>query len=352
MTAQDAILSEQAVQDAFRLILGRLPESPEVLAFHRRARSEAALRRTLISSREFAAQYAEISATKLAQAEPSAEALAADEAKHPDERPGTSGLKLARGILPEMGPVETEIAGEAAAALWARVSRSWQAMGETAAHWSVLTHDLFKPEAFEANRQTFEGTAEVEGLLMDGALERIASPDPKTLRAIEIGCGVGRATRALARRFGHVTGLDISASHLAVAERELAAAGHENVTLRRMTRVEDYGDLGSYDAIYSRLVLQHNPPPVQAAILAQVFAGLAPGGIALFQVVTYGRHYSYSVAEDLARQGNGMEMHVLPQGEVFRLMAEGGLVPLEVQEDFAAGRDGPFRSHLFLGRKA
>ena len=301
MLAQEAILSEREVRDAFRLILGREPETPEVLAFHQRYESEAALRRTLLKSREFATQFAQIAAEDLTRRVAAAPAVPSEEdhAKHPDERPGTVPLMLARGILPEMGPVETRAEGAEASRLWARVEESWRAMGETAAHWSVLTHDLFRPESLEENRAAFEATAEVEGVLVDAALERVGNPDPGAMRAVEIGCGVGRATRALGRRFAHVTGLDISASHLAVAERELAAAGIDNVTLRRVAAVEDYAGLEDYDFAFSRLVLQHNPPPVQCAILAQIFGGLASGGVALFQVVTYARHYRYGFAEDL-----------------------------------------------------
>ncbi len=349
MLADEAMLPEEVVTAAFRLILGRSPESPETLAHHRRFPSEAALRRALLKSREFATLYARMSAEEIAQK--AAQPEAAKAAAHADERPGTVPLLLARGILPEMGPVETTAAPEAEAALWARVEASWRRMGEDAAHWSVLTHDLFRPERLEENRAAFEATAAVEGVLIDAALERAGGIDPSGLHALEIGCGVGRATRALAERVARVTAVDISAPHLAVAARELAAAGHAHVTLRHVTRVADYGDLGPVDLAYSRLVLQHNPPPIQAAILARVFAALAPGGLAVLQVVTYGRHYTYRVADDLRAKAGAMEMHVLPQAEIFRLMAEAGVVPLEVQEDFAAGRDGPFRSHLVIGRR-
>ncbi len=352
MTAEERVLAAETVERAFRLILGRPPESPETLEFHRRLGSEEALRAALIRSPEFGESYVRLVAERLAQKGAPGEAAPEDLAKHADERPGTVPMKLARGILPEQGPVETDCPPGEAAALWTRIAESWTAMGTEAAHWSVLTHDLFRPETLEANRALFEGTAAVEGMLVDAAIERAPGFDPRSARAIEIGCGVGRATRALAERFAHVTGYDISAPHLEIAARELAAAGHDNVELRQMTGPADWAGLSGYGFAYSRLVLQHNPPPVQAAILRGVLAGLEPGGLALFQAVTYGRHYRYRAADDLSGAPGRMEMHVLPQPAVFALMAEAGVAPLEVQEDFAAGRDGPFRSHLFLGRKA
>lgn len=349
------MLSEETVVATFRAILGRAPETAAVLEHHRRIGSEAALRRALIRSPEFAAHYARLEAEALL-GRLAAAALAEDglngAARHADERPGTVPLLLARGILPPPNAVETA-AGTHGAALWERIAETWAALGTSAPHWSVITHEAFRPDRIEDNRADFEASAEVEGVLVDAALERVPGADPAAMRCLEIGCGVGRATRALARRFAHVTGADISPAHLAVAERELAALGLANVTLAHVARVEDYGPLAAgQDFVFSRLVLQHNPPPVQAAILGAVFAGLAPGGVVLVQCLTYARHYRYSAEADAGARPGGMEMHVLPQPAVFALMAEAGIAPLEVQEDFAAGRDGPFRSHLFLGRKS
>jgi SAM-dependent methyltransferase len=346
------MLTDRTVIDAFRLILGREPESESVIAFHRGMPSEAALRRALLGSAEFARLYARQEAEALLGKAAAALPEAGDAPVHADERPGTHGLLLARGILPPEGRIETAAAPEAIAALWARTGASWTEFGATAPHWSVLTHDAFRPERLEENRDAFEESAEVEGVLVDAALERAPDRDPAGMRCLEIGCGVGRATRALARRFAHVTAVDISPTHIAVAERELAAAGIANVTLSVVGGPDDYAAAAAgRDFLFTRLVLQHNPPPVQEAILATVFAGLAPGAVALFQVVTYGRRYGYDTAADLAGQGGGMEMHVLPQHRVFALMERAGIAPLEVQEDFAAGREGPWRSHLFLGRK-
>lgn len=331
---ESPMLTEALVESAYRLILGRDPESAEVVAYHRKHPDEATLRRVLLESPEFAALFDQL---------------------------GDAELKLTskRDVLPARPRVEVEAQGTARADLWQRVARSWEEMGESAPHWSVLTFEQFRPENLEDNRAVFDDSAEIDGRLVDAALARFHGGPPiagavKTagdMVCLEIGCGVGRATRALARRFGRVVGVDISAAHLAVAGEELRRAGMANVELRHMRRIEDYAALPVFDFLYSRIVLQHNPPPVQAAILEAALSRLAPGGIALFQVVTHARDYVYSVEADLAAHG-GMEMHVLPQMTVFALLAAAGLVPVEVQEDDAAGDDDRFRSHLFLARKA
>jgi hypothetical protein len=134
-------------------------------------------------------------------------------------------------------------------------------------------------------------------------------------------------------------------------EADFAAEGVENARFRRVTAPADYAALPAHDFLFSRIVLQHNPPPVQCAMLSRLFARLAPGGAALFQLVTRIHGYAYALEADLARPDGGMEMHALPQEHVFALMAEAGLVPVEVQEDSAAGDRAIHRSHVFLARK-
>jgi SAM-dependent methyltransferase len=319
------MLTEAAVANAYRLILGRDPESPEVVAYHRSHRDEATLRRVLLASPEFAALYDQLGDAERA-------------------------LTGTRETLPPRPQVEVAAEGGVRDDLWRRVARSWEEMGATAPHWSVLTFEQFKPENLEANRTAFDDSGEIDGRLVDAALARFRDAAPAGMTCLEIGCGVGRATAALARRFGKVVGVDISAGHLAVAESELRRRGTRNVELRQVRAIGDYATLPAVDFIYSRIVLQHNPPPVQAAILESALARLRPDGIALFQVVTHASGYAYSVQADRAARG-GMEMHVLPQPAVFAILDAAGMRPVEVQEDDAAGDDDRFRSHLFLARK-
>ncbi|MEO0622952.1 MAG: methyltransferase domain-containing protein [Pseudomonadota bacterium] len=348
------MLDERVVLDTFHAILGRKPESDAVLAFHRTYPSFEQLRSALLESHEFASLYAQIGGGT-ARGAPALSGVENGDVKtsgHADSASGDADQALIESILPRVCTVDVDAAGAERDALWDRVAAVWAKLGEDAAHWSVLTHDAFRPSNLEENRSAFVQSGELEGALVDAAMARVPDADMATMRCLEIGCGVGRATRALAQRFNSVTGVDISRPHLDIARKELDEAGHANVALHVATRIEDYAELAAgHDFLFSRLVLQHNPPPVQAAILAQVFEGMAPGAVLLFQVVTHGKGYTYRVANDGA-VGKGMEMHVLPQSAVFQLMAAARIVPIEVQDDFAAGRDGPFRSHLFLGRKA
>jgi SAM-dependent methyltransferase len=105
-------------------------------------------------------------------------------------------------------------------------------------------------------------------------------------RVLDLGCGVGRLTRALARRASAVTAVDVSAEMLARAQElnpEL-----ENVAWQRC----DGSSLGgvpdaSHDLVVSHVVLQHIPDPhVQLGYVREFGRVLRPGGVAAFGVST------------------------------------------------------------------
>jgi hypothetical protein len=110
----------------------------------------------------------------------------------------------------------------------------------------------------------------------------------------------------------------------------------------------------SFDLWFSRIVLQHNPPPVIAMILRRALAWLAPGGLAVFQVPTYGVGYSFRANEYLRNIGqkSEIEMHILPQQAVLEVVQQAGCVLLELREDsYNTGHPAIWLSNLFVVRK-
>ena len=99
--------------------------------------------------------------------------------------------------------------------LFERSMRQWARLGETEPYWSVLTHDKYKrdnltPDALDE----FMHTGEEAASFLDLFLNRAGLAAPKGL-CVEFGCGVGRVTASLARRFERVLAVDISPGNLA-----------------------------------------------------------------------------------------------------------------------------------------
>jgi SAM-dependent methyltransferase len=103
-------------------------------------------------------------------------------------------------------------------------------------------------------------------------------------RVVEIGCGIGRLTRGIARRAAAVTALDVS-------PRMLEAARRHNPELRNVEwRLGDGQSLDgiaseSADAVISHVVFQHIPDPsITLGYVREIGRVLRPGGWAAFQV--------------------------------------------------------------------
>jgi hypothetical protein len=122
------------------------------------------------------------------------------------------------------------------------------------------------------------------------------------------------------------------------------------VDLIQLRSIPDIETLPEFDLLYSVIVFQHNPPPVIARLMDVLFSKVRNGGYVLFQVPTYCSGYSFRWKEYLLDTRHEMEMHVIPQSEVFRLFKKHGITTIEVQEDGLTGSDR-FLSNTFFGRR-
>src|SRR5260221_2917463 len=111
--------------------------------------------------------------------------------------------------------------------------------------------------------------------------------DPRGGRCVEVGCGPGRMTGALAERFDEVLALDVSPAMLERARANVAAP---NVTFQLVSGERLDGiDQGSADALVCYLVLQHLPSArVVRSYLLEFGRVLAPTGEAFAQVPVLG----------------------------------------------------------------
>ncbi len=305
------MISREEVVYAYRLLLGREPESEAIVTHYAtEVTSVTALRQLFINSTEF---------------------------RHSAEKLLSPRAPKAAFSGPPM-VVELDASPEKLTALFAKVSAQWHHLGENEPHWSVITNERYFQDNFHTNRTAFYASGEAELQMFDATLARVGLATTPYATCLELGCGVGRATAALARRFAQVVGVDISAAHLAVANDYFQGAEIANVTLQQLHSIEEVPLLGSFDVLYSRIVLQHNPPPVMARLLTDLLAHLRPGGVALFQVPTYKAGYRFQIDEYLAVDNDtAMEMHYFPQSALLGLVAQQDCKVLEIREDDAIG---------------
>ena len=107
--------------------------------------------------------------------------------------------------------------------------------------------------------------------------------DPRGGVCVEVGCGPGRMTGALAARFDRVVAVDVSPEMLARAAEAVTAANVDfrQVSGERLDGVED----ASADAAVCYLVLQHLPSRRLAqAYVRELGRVLRPGGEAFVQL--------------------------------------------------------------------
>lgn len=225
--------------------------------------------------------------------------------------------------------------------LWEHVAKIWHQLGRDEPYWSVAEVEEFRianiSQAGAVERFYESGRRDIERA--EGYLSRNGRRFPERGVCVDYGCGVGRTTLWLAQRCERVLAVDVSQAHLDLARAALAARGVNNVDFFLLRSRQDLEALRGIDLFHSILVLQHNPPPLIADILATAFAGLNKDGAAFFQVPTFGPGYSWRytsyVAETMPYQQ--AEMHVLPQSVVFALAAKAGCIPLEIEPDFYSG---------------
>lgn len=113
--------------------------------------------------------------------------------------------------------------------------------------------------------------------------------------AFDFGCGLGRLTFALAKSFRFVIGCDVSDPHLEIARINASNSGINNVHfIKSSSNLLDILSPGSFDFIYSRLVLQHIPPALSLAYIRQFASLLKLGGYMLIQLPTATPNYVFN----------------------------------------------------------
>lgn len=128
------------------------------------------------------------------------------------------------------------------------------------------------------------GQASLQDHILDDMASICQGRNPADLRALEIGCGVGRMTRALAATFGEVHAVDVSPEMIGRARRYLRATPNAHVYRNSGKDLRVLGSL-QFDFAYSFIVFQHIPSrTVIENYVSEVGKRLRSGSLFKFQV--------------------------------------------------------------------
>jgi len=230
-----------------------------------------------------------------------------------------------------------------------RIKQSWEHLGDTRAHHSVLTSKDFLPDSLEKNIGAFWKSGESEVKEIEAILKRNGVNLNEVKTGVEYGCGVGRVTTILAKRVRAMHAYDISRPHLDYAKEHATEVGAE-IEFHLVS--DPLGKLQPCDLFYSRIVFQHNPPPIILQLIKNALEALNHGGIAIFQVPTYIKGYEFKL-EDWMKTNHAldMQMHCIPQKAVFKLADSSGCELLEIREDNWCGEPHHYLSNTYILQK-
>lgn len=163
--------------------------------------------------------------------------------------------------------------------------KTWEIFGMKDPYYGVLTHDKYRSENLDDSiKIDFFKSGETHVQHVFHVLEKFFSVTSGR-RCLDFGCGVGRVTIPLAKRFAHVVGVDVSMAMLSEARENFLHNGVENVTL---VKSDDQLSCvqGQFDFIHSYIVLQHIPAKRGLNIVENLLARLNPGGVIALHVPT------------------------------------------------------------------
>ncbi|MDB5974301.1 MAG: methyltransferase type 12 [Nevskia sp.] len=317
-------VSRDEVSWCYRLILGREPESEEAIQAHMLRDDRKSLLQEFLSSDEFVDSAASASFRR------------------------SEGTILSLPMDVESLHIDVDVTHRQLAGIIKRIKEAWEHLGITGAHNSVLTDPQFLPENLAESIDRFWASGVSEAEILKKTLARHGYAQITDKICVEYGCGVGRVTVPLAKACRHVHAYDISKAHLSLAETRASSEATNNVTFHLCS--ENLAEpLQKCDIFYSRLVFQHNPPPIIKLLIQQSLRSLRPKGIAVFQVPTYISNYRFRAAQYLQKNNvRDMEMHCLPQQVIFEIINNEECALLEVREDSSIGMP---QSNTFVVKK-
>jgi len=238
-----------------------------------------------------------------------------------------------------------------------QLKQNWEDLGESDPYWAVLT----RPDKINNrwNKAEFyqSGKSWVKRLFQTFQLEnQLAHKEV----ALDFGCGPGRLTQGLCGYFEQVIGVDISSSMIRLAQSNNQFPDSCTYLTNDGSKIESLPS-NHFDFVLSFITLQHIEKRFALQYLKEFERVLKSGGVLLFNLPckpplffrVLNRLIGFRGMNILRRLYYGkksvIEMHWMAEKEVISFVKSIGLVLIQIEQDFGAGRD--WESNFYLLRK-
>ena len=223
--------------------------------------------------------------------------------------------------------------------------RDWDDLGRVDPLWAILTSPEQRHGKWNVGEFFARGVAEIAHVMEHAG--QLGLPRHRHV-ALDFGCGVGRLTRPLSQHFDRCVGVDISETMISQARewhRDWPTCHFALNTTGDLRAFEE----GSFDLVYSNIVLQHLPSVgLIESYIKEFIRTLTADGLLVFQLPrhipwrnriqprrrVYRLLRALGVGEDYLLNNlklTPVRMNFVPEAEVKRLVQTAGGLVLSVE---------------------
>jgi SAM-dependent methyltransferase len=231
-----------------------------------------------------------------------------------------------------------------------KLKNDWESLAERDAFGAILTDASRADGRWDILEFMATGDAEIE--IVMSHLADIGCIPNFDCAALDFGCGVGRLTQPLGRRFAACVGMDISRQMIEKAT-SFNQYAHCRYVVHSDTRLPFADE--SFSFIYSNIVLQHVPRRFSEPYLRDFVRVLAPGGVLVFGVqdsfaapdissrmirVRHILRIRSRIQDALGLGQRHMQMHCLPEPAVRRALCSARVADIQFTNTAAKDFNG------------